>query len=52
MISKEQRTLLALLKMNDNFVTRYNRQYYLNQIINNHYGTVVVSLKGNSRIER
>lgn len=52
MINKEQRDLLALLKVNDNFLTRYNRQYYLKQIINNHYGTVVVSLKGKSRIER
>ena len=53
MISNDQRLLLALLKMPASFAVKYNRKFYLNKIINHQdLGTVIVSIKGRSRIEK
>lgn len=53
MISNNQRVLLALLKMPASFAVKHNRKFYLNKIINHQdLGTVIVSIKGRSRIEK
>lgn len=53
MISNDQRVLLDLLKMPASFAVKHNRKFYLNKIINHQAsGTVIVSIKGRSRIER
>lgn len=53
MISNDQRVLLALLKMPASFTVKHKRKFYLNKIINHQdSGTVIVSIKGRSRIEK
>ena len=41
----------ALRTMPKNFVNNHNRKYLLNKLINQKHKQVIVSIKGNSRIE-